>query len=204
MIKQVNDLIEAYIALPNTIILAVVPCNQDIATVDILERASRHDPSGYRTIGVLTKPDLIGAGNEEEVVSVLLNVRKPLHLGYIMCKNISQKQQNEGMTLEEAKKDEMVFFEKHAFFSSYMNKNLFGVNNLVFSLTKLLVSCIKRSIPIMIADIKRLVLRAQEELHALGEELPMENREQQSLLVKKISTYCQLLRLSSRGTVSRV
>jgi hypothetical protein len=31
----------------------------DIATIDILERAQRADPEGYRTIGVLTKPDLI-------------------------------------------------------------------------------------------------------------------------------------------------
>jgi hypothetical protein len=28
--------------------------------VDILERAARVDPEGNRTIGVLTKPDLIG------------------------------------------------------------------------------------------------------------------------------------------------
>ena len=32
VIAQVNSLVEAYITLPNTIILAVVPCNQDIAT----------------------------------------------------------------------------------------------------------------------------------------------------------------------------
>lgn len=32
VISQVNSLVEAYITLPNTIILAVVPCNQDIAT----------------------------------------------------------------------------------------------------------------------------------------------------------------------------
>lgn len=35
-----------------------------------------------RTIGVLTKPDLIGPGNEDEVLAVLHNVRKPLKLGY--------------------------------------------------------------------------------------------------------------------------
>jgi len=44
------------------------------------------DPSGERTIGVLTKPDLIGPGNEEEVVAVLTNTRKPLRLGYVMVK----------------------------------------------------------------------------------------------------------------------
>jgi hypothetical protein len=50
-----------------TIILAVIPANQDISTIDILERAHRVDETGDRTIGVLTKPDLINPGGEEEV-----------------------------------------------------------------------------------------------------------------------------------------
>lgn len=36
---------------------------------------------------MLTKPDLIGPGNEDEVLAVLHNVRKPLQLGYVMVKN---------------------------------------------------------------------------------------------------------------------
>lgn len=55
--------------------------------MDILERAQKVDPRGERTIGVLTKPDLIGPGNEDEVLAVLHNVRKPLQLGYVMVKN---------------------------------------------------------------------------------------------------------------------
>jgi interferon-induced GTP-binding protein Mx1 len=92
VISQVNDLINYYISQPRTIILAVIPSNQDIATIDILERASLIDTEGIRTIGVLTKPDLIGPGGEEEVIHVLRNVRKPLKLGYIMVKNPSQKE----------------------------------------------------------------------------------------------------------------
>lgn len=64
-----------------------IKTTQDIATVDILERAQKVDARGERTIGVLTKPDLIGPGNEDEVLAVLHNVRKPLQLGYVMVKN---------------------------------------------------------------------------------------------------------------------
>ena len=46
------------------------------------------DPSGKRTIGVLTKPDLINPGGEAEVLEVLSNNRKPLKLGYVMVKVI--------------------------------------------------------------------------------------------------------------------
>ena len=49
---------------------------QDIATVDILERAQRVDPTGERTLGVITKVDLINPGSEEEVMSVVNNIRK--------------------------------------------------------------------------------------------------------------------------------
>lgn len=92
VVQQINDLIDFYIKQKNTIILAVIPSNQDIATIDILERASRGDPKGVRTLGVLTKPDLIGEGSEEEVMQVISNLRKPLLLGYIMVKNLSQKE----------------------------------------------------------------------------------------------------------------
>jgi interferon-induced GTP-binding protein Mx len=46
---------------------------------------------------VLTKPDLIGPGNEDEVVAVLRNIRKPLKLGYVMVKCRSQADINAGM-----------------------------------------------------------------------------------------------------------
>lgn len=44
---------------------------QDIATVDILERASKHDPNGDRTITVMTKLDLVAPGSEADVVDVV-------------------------------------------------------------------------------------------------------------------------------------
>ncbi len=66
--------------------------------MDILERALGVDPTGERTLGVLTKTDLIGPGNEEEVLNVVNNIRKPLALGYVMLKNRSQKEIKENMT----------------------------------------------------------------------------------------------------------
>lgn len=49
-------------------------------------RGQQVDPTGKRTIGVLTKPDLINPGGEAEVLEVLSNNRKPLKLGYVMVK----------------------------------------------------------------------------------------------------------------------
>jgi interferon-induced GTP-binding protein Mx len=59
-----------------------------------------------RTLGVLTKPDLVGPGNEDEVLSVLKNIRKPLKLGYVVVKCRSQADINAGIDNKAALADE--------------------------------------------------------------------------------------------------
>ena len=46
-------MIMGYIKKENTIILAVVPANVDIATTEALKLAKEVDPDGSRTLGVL-------------------------------------------------------------------------------------------------------------------------------------------------------
>jgi interferon-induced GTP-binding protein Mx1 len=86
VIREVDEMIQEYIRMERTVILAVIPANQDIATVDVLERAHKVDPDGVRTIGILTKADLVSPGGEDETMAVLRNVRKPLRLGYVIVK----------------------------------------------------------------------------------------------------------------------
>lgn len=210
VIGQVNALIEQYIKLPNTLILAVVPCNQDIATIDILERAAAADTDGRRTLGVLTKPDLICPGGEDEVVDVLLNIRKPLRLGYIMVKNSNQKQLNEKISLRESREDETRFFQSHPVFSKYLQKASFGVGQLTQSLTRLLTSHIKATLPSIIRELKELHASAKAELEALSpsgsSELSLKDASQQEIeaalqtqMVKKINLFLSLFRNSCRG-----
>lgn len=48
----------------NAIILAVTPANADLATSDALRIAREVDPTGDRTIGVLTKVDIMDRGTD--------------------------------------------------------------------------------------------------------------------------------------------
>lgn len=57
--KQIRDMLFKYISKPACIILAVTPANQDLANSDGLKMAREVDPEGLRTIGVLTKVDLM-------------------------------------------------------------------------------------------------------------------------------------------------
>ena len=60
--KQTRTLISEYIAKPNSIILAVSPANVDLVNSEALKLARHVDPMGRRTIGVLTKLDLMDHG----------------------------------------------------------------------------------------------------------------------------------------------
>lgn len=59
---QIRDLVLKYIANPNSIILAVVTANTDMATSESLKIAKDVDPDGRRTLAVVTKLDLMDAG----------------------------------------------------------------------------------------------------------------------------------------------
>ncbi|KAJ8614481.1 hypothetical protein CTAYLR_000866 [Chrysophaeum taylorii] len=167
VIEEVNSLIDDYLKQERTIILAVIPANQDIATVDILERAQHVDPDGERTLGVLTKPDLIGPGNEEEVVAVLSNVRKPLKLGYVMVKNRSQAQIKQGTSHEAARAEELRFFDSHPVFSR-LDKRLLGISNLTTSLTKLLVRRIQEELAPMKRQVEMLLSKVRTDVRAVS------------------------------------
>ena len=67
----VRNMVNHYMGNPRSIILAVIPANVDIATQEILKMAEKFDTMGQRTLGVLTKPDLVDRGAENRVVDLV-------------------------------------------------------------------------------------------------------------------------------------
>lgn len=83
--EKISGLCDKYIAEPN-IILAVCAADVDLANSPALRASRRVDPLGLRTIGVVTKMDLV----EPDVgAAILQNNKYPLALGYVgvICKN---------------------------------------------------------------------------------------------------------------------
>ncbi len=66
---------------PNSLILAISPANVDLANSDALRIVQSVDPHGDRTIGVLTKLDIMDRGTD--AVSMLRGEVYPLKLGYV-------------------------------------------------------------------------------------------------------------------------
>ena len=82
--ENISNLCDKYIREPN-IILAVCAADVDLANSPALRASRRVDPLGTRTIGVVTKMDLV---DPEQGASIISGNRYPLHLGYIgvVCK----------------------------------------------------------------------------------------------------------------------
>ena len=79
--QMVKSMVQNYMKDPRSVILAVIPANVDIATQEILEMAEEVDPHGERTLGVLTKPDLVDKGAEMAVVDLIDGRKHHLALG---------------------------------------------------------------------------------------------------------------------------
>ncbi|KAB1283341.1 Interferon-induced GTP-binding protein Mx1, partial [Camelus dromedarius] len=113
---QIKSLIRKYIQRQETINLVVVPCNVDIATTEALRMAQEVDPDGDRTIGILTKPDLVDKGTEDKVVDVVRNLVFHLKKGYMIVKCRGQQDIQARLSLAKALQREQAFFEDHTHF----------------------------------------------------------------------------------------
>jgi interferon-induced GTP-binding protein Mx1 len=177
VIATVDTLVSRYLNQDRTIILAVIPANVDIATVDILSRAEKADPDGTRTIGVLTKPDLVDEGGEAEVRHVLENKKKKLTHGYVMVKNRSQKELDSNTSLETAKEKEAEWFKQSVYVGADCRT---GSDALITLLVDILVRNIKSTLPDIEREIDTLLDQKQTELEAAGESPPQSERELKS------------------------
>ncbi|XP_055041842.2 dynamin 3a isoform X1 [Misgurnus anguillicaudatus] len=108
---QIRDMIMQFICKENCLILAVTPANMDLANSDALKLAKDVDPQGQRTIGVITKLDLMDKGTD--VRDVLENRLLPLRRGYIGVVNRSQKDIDGKKDISAALAAERRFFKSH-------------------------------------------------------------------------------------------
>jgi GTP-binding protein EngB required for normal cell division len=60
--KITKEMAYRYVSDPRTIILVVVPANADISTSEALQMAKKVDTPGLRTLGVITKIDIMDRG----------------------------------------------------------------------------------------------------------------------------------------------
>ncbi|KAG0312741.1 vacuolar protein sorting-associated protein 1 [Dissophora globulifera] len=188
--KQIRDMIVKYITKPNAIILAVTAANTDLANSDGLKLAREVDPEGARTIGVLTKVDLMDAGTD--VVDILAGRVIPLRLGYVPVVNRGQRDIDTKKTIARSLEGERSFFENHA---AYKSKAQYcGTPYLARKLNMILMHHIRNTLPEIKAKIQAALVKYQAELTSLGDGLGDGRAGQASIVLNIITEFCNEFR----------
>lgn len=141
---MVRSMVQRYMENPRSVMLTVVPSNTDIAVQEILTMAEEADHLSNRTIGVLTKPDLVDEGAENSAIELVNGNKHRLALGWCLVKNPGQKQ------LEDPKLNrhtiEKAFFDTKAPWDK-VDKDRVGIEALRVRLQEILADHIRREFP---------------------------------------------------------
>ena len=179
-----------YINDPYTIILCCLDVNRDITTSDGLYLAKQVDYLGERTLGVLTKVDLMDEGTNCK--EILLNKFVPLNLGYIAVKNRNKLDLVNNISIKEGLIKEKLFFENNDIYNK-MDKKLFGTQSLIKKLIEVYMNVFYKNIRDIIYSIKQHINRLNKELILLGKPLPQNFLEKNIVLQDLIKNCCSLL-----------
>ncbi|KAI1923795.1 hypothetical protein LOZ65_003246 [Ophidiomyces ophidiicola] len=132
-ITIVQNMVLRYMKNPRSVMLSVVPANVDIATQAIIQHAKELDPSGERTLGVFTKPDLVNEGAEMAVLDMLNGKKSGIKLGWNVVRNPGQKDLSMGKIGRDSEES--------------VDKDKVGIESLRGRLQEVLTNHIRREFP---------------------------------------------------------
>ncbi|KAK4757547.1 hypothetical protein SAY87_018848 [Trapa incisa] len=184
---QIRKMIMSYIKFPSCLILAVSPANADLANSDALQMAGMADPDGHRTIGVITKLDIMDRGTD--ACNLLLGKVIPLQLGYVGVVNRSQEDILFNRSIKDALEAEEKFFSSRPIYNGLADQC--GVPQLAKKLNQILVQHIKSVLPGLNSRISSALVSVAKEYASYGE--VTEKVGQGALLLKILSQYSQAM-----------
>ncbi|XP_062388891.1 dynamin-3 isoform X1 [Sardina pilchardus] len=157
---QIRDMLMQFITKESCLILAVTPANQDLANSDALKIAKEVDPQGLRTIGVITKLDLMDEGTDAR--DILENKLLPLRRGYIGVVNRSQKDIDGRKDIKVALAAERKFFLSHPSYRHMAER--MGTPHLQKTLNQQLTNHIRDTLPGLRSKLQSQLLSLEKEV----------------------------------------
>ncbi|XP_068193308.1 dynamin-2 isoform X5 [Antennarius striatus] len=157
---QIRDMLLQFITKESCLILAVTPANTDLANSDALKIAKEVDPQGMRTIGVITKLDLMDEGTDAK--DILENKLLPLRRGYIGVVNRSQKDIDGKKDIRAALAAERKFFLSHPGYRHMAER--MGTPHLQKTLNQQLTNHIRDTLPGLRNKLQSQLLSLEKEV----------------------------------------
>ncbi|XP_042166952.1 dynamin-1a isoform X3 [Oncorhynchus tshawytscha] len=158
--QQIRDMLYQFVTKDNCLLLAVSPANSDLANSDALKIAKEVDPQGQRTIGVITKLDLMDEGTDAR--EILENKLLPLRRGYIGVVNRSQKDIDGKKDITAAMAAERKFFLTHPGYRHLAER--MGTPYLQKTLNQQLTNHIRDTLPGLRAKLQSQLLSIEKEV----------------------------------------
>uniref|UniRef100_A0A8C9YA39 Dynamin-2 n=1 Tax=Sander lucioperca TaxID=283035 RepID=A0A8C9YA39_SANLU len=157
---QIRDMLMQFITKESCLILAVTPANTDLANSDALKISKEVDPQGLRTIGVITKLDLMDEGTDAR--DILENKLLPLRRGYIGVVNRSQKDIDGKKDIRAALAAERKFFLSHPGYRHIAER--MGTPHLQKTLNQQLTNHIRDTLPGLRSKLQSQLLSLEKEV----------------------------------------
>uniref|UniRef100_A0A8C9WI99 Dynamin-2 n=1 Tax=Scleropages formosus TaxID=113540 RepID=A0A8C9WI99_SCLFO len=158
--QQIRDMLLQFVTKESCLILAVTPANTDLANSDALKIAKEVDPQGLRTIGVITKLDLMDEGTDAR--DILENKLLPLRRGYIGVVNRSQKDIDGKKDIRAALAAERKFFLSHPAYRHIAER--MGTPHLQKTLNQQLTNHIRDTLPGLRSKLQSQLLSLEKEV----------------------------------------
>jgi hypothetical protein len=208
LISEIESVIEEQLSIPNTIALTVIQSKTDLETdigVALIKNMKKRHPEVFRTIGVITKPDLLDAFDRDRLNDIVggkmaggggkLSKSVNMDEGFFVVNNKCESHQKESEYF-------MQNFDNH---KDIVLEKRFGISNLVTYLHKYLAASIKRMIPEIKANLTEILRGQRMKAQYLGVELT-DSHSKMSYLGKIIYQLNKSIvnSLESHGTIPNV
>ncbi|TCD65552.1 hypothetical protein EIP91_002516 [Steccherinum ochraceum] len=168
-IELVQNLVVTYISRPSCIILLTLCCETELENQGAHRLAKLYDPDGKRTVGVLTKPDRIPAGDDEEWIDFIKNDVESLENGWYSVKQPDSRELKAGISWAEARDKEKEFFASTSPWCDLdaMYQRQLGTHNLTERLSEVLSELISKRLPDFQDELQKLLQTTDESLRKL-------------------------------------
>lgn len=181
---ETSNMVKEYVSNENMVVLVVIPANDDFGNSEALQIARQFDKEGKRTIGVISKCDLVPE-NSSDIVKKIRMMRESdvkLALGFIAVRNKGPDEAD--IDLEAAEEN---LFSNHSVLKTLLFHEK-GYQTLSKKIVELQSSRVNHFIPEVRSLVRKKIFEAEEELMIMGGS-PSTPGERRTYLTKEL---CEL------------
>ena len=198
---QISSLISEYLTSKRTLIMAVMPARCDLEADAALELIKQHDPHGERSVGVLTKVDLMNKGTDiSEYLEGTMSRDLKMKYGYFAVRNRSREEMKT-QSLLQGLQIEKNYFSNHAIYQKFYKntgKSLTGITALRKNLSQIYYDHLKKTLPQITNEVEERLHSLEPELAKLGSHCPDGVAEGHNYIYSQLTGFCN----SYRGCIN--